>query len=162
MVENSLGIVSAGMGPERMTARETTDEMEQTGTQHLLITMPYGILGFESSKDFYLIIDPLESPFMWLQMADDVEEPQSFLVISPFVVCPEYAPDLPEEETRSIGITKSEDAMVLNIVTLRGPNDATINLKGPLVINKSTLQGKQIIPVNVGDFNIDHPVLVES
>jgi flagellar assembly factor FliW len=141
-----------------MTAREVTETIEEKRIEHIPVKMPYGLLGFESIKDFFLVSDPEENPFMWLQMAADVEEAQSFLVVSPFVIHPGYSPDFSEEEMQAIGVSHAEDAMLLNIVTLRGPNHATVNLKGPLVINRQTLTGKQIIPENAGEFQVDYPI----
>ena len=47
---------------------------------------------------------------------------------------------------------------MLNIVTLRGKQSATINLKGPIVINRHTLIGKQVILANAADFTLQHPL----
>ena len=49
------------------------------------------------------------------------------------------------------------DALILNIATVRN-GQATVNLKGPIVINRTTLVGKQCIPTNVGEFALQHPI----
>jgi len=33
-----------------------------------------------------------------------------------------------------------------------------VNLKGPIVINRRTLTGKQVIPVNAAEYAIRHPL----
>jgi flagellar assembly factor FliW len=52
------------------------------------------------------------------------------------------------------------EAFILNIVTVRGKAEITVNLKGPIVINGRTLIGKQVIPVNAAEFAIRHPLPV--
>ena len=141
-----------------MTAQQVNNMDVEQQIEHVSIRMPFGLLGFESVKEYVLLSDPSENPFMWLQMNSDDEEAQTFLLLSPFVVCPDYSPNFDDEEIQSIGITRSEDVLLLNIVTLRGPNHATINLKGPIVLNRSTLEGKQIIPINAAEYRIDYPV----
>ena len=55
------------------------------------------------------------------------------------------------------GIQSPADALLLNIVTVRD-GQATVNLKGPIVINRHTLIGKQCIPTNVANFALQHPM----
>ena len=52
------------------------------------------------------------------------------------------------------------DAILFNIVTLRGSDPATINLKGPIVINRHTMIGKQVIPNNAAAYSLHHPLPV--
>ena len=43
----------------------------------------------------------------------------------------------------------------------RTPNGgATVNLKGPIVVNRHTLRGKQVIPTNAPKFALQHPLPV--
>lgn len=137
----------------------TLEEMapEQNATHGAeVIQLPYGLLGFERVKKYMLLTRPGEEPFLWLQMLEDTR--QAFLVIPPHLVTTNYNPDISEEDAAFLDLATPADAFVLNIVTLRGPNQATVNLKGPIVINRRTLIGKQVIPVNAGDFAIRHPL----
>ena len=53
-----------------------------------VISLPLGLLGFESLKNYLLIASAEEAPFCWLQV---VNEPSlAFLVVSPFEVDPGY------------------------------------------------------------------------
>src|SRR6185503_3711233 len=118
------------------------------------IQMPLGLLGFERSKKYLLLASPDEAPFLWLRMA---EEPKiSFLVISPFMVMPTYQPELSAEDVEFLGLKRAEDAMIFNIGTLHGSEGATVNLKGPIVVNRQNLLGKQIIPVNAANYAVQH------
>jgi flagellar assembly factor FliW len=120
-----------------------------------IISMPLGLLGFEQVKKYVLLITPEEEPFQWLQMLD--QSNQGFVVVSPSVAGPDYAPDIAPADIEFLGIQSPADALVLNIVTVRN-SQATVNLKGPIVINRHTLVGKQCIPTNVADFALQHPM----
>src|SRR5262249_44036852 len=116
---------------------------------------PLGLLGFERVKKYVLLNTPEEEPFLWLQMLDNPA--QGFVVVVPSVVLPAYAPDIHQADIDFLGIKSPADAIVLNIVTVRG-GQATVNLKGPIVLNRHTLVGKQCIPSNVAQFASQHPV----
>jgi flagellar assembly factor FliW len=118
--------------------------------------LPLGLLGFERQKRYVLLADPDEAPFQWFQM---LEEPaKAFLVISPFEVMPGYRPRITEEEEAFLGLKTPLDVLVFNIVTLRPGGRATVNLKGPIMLNRHTLLGKQIVPVNAADFALHYPL----
>src|SRR5262245_12393545 len=80
-----------------------------------VIHLPSGLLGFEPIKR-YLLNRAAEDPFFWFQAENN--SALSFLVVSPFEVLPEYAPDIPNEEVRALGIECPDDVLLLNIVTL--------------------------------------------
>lgn len=120
-----------------------------------VISMPLGLLGFEQVKKYVLLTTPEEEPFLWLQMLDNPN--QGFIVVSPTVALPDYAPDIPEADVEFLGIKDPTDALLLNIVTVRN-GQATVNLKGPIIINRQTFVGKQSIPTNVADFALQHPM----
>jgi flagellar assembly factor FliW len=120
-----------------------------------VISMPLGLLGFEQVKNYVLLITPGEEPFLWLQMLEN--QSQGFVVVTPSSVVPDYAPDISQDDIEFLGIKSSADALVLNIVTVRN-GQATVNLKGPIVINRNTMTGKQCIPTNVTEFALQHPM----
>lgn len=122
--------------------------------------MPLGLLGFEQYKRFALLSTPAEDPFLWLQGLD--EPKPAFLVISPFVVLPSYQPEIPEEDARFLGLEDQADGLIFNIVTVRGPQHATVNLKGPILLNRRTLLAKQVIPLNAPDFSVACPLSVHD
>ena len=120
-------------------------------SQHVL-TFPFGLLGFESFKRYLLLARPEEAPFLWLRV---LERPEvAFLVVSPTAVTPDYTPEISDEDARFLDLRTPADALIFNIVTLRGQNDATVNLKGPVVVNRRTLIGKQVIPLDASDFPV--------
>jgi flagellar assembly factor FliW len=124
------------------------------------IRMPLGLLGFEREKEYLLLASPDEAPFRWLQLPQDAS--LAFLVINPFLVAPDYSPEIPDEDADFLGLQGPEEALLFNIVTLHGSSRATVNLKGPIVLNRRTLLGKQVVLNNASDYSVQHPVSVAN
>ncbi|MBC8094819.1 MAG: flagellar assembly protein FliW [Akkermansiaceae bacterium] len=120
------------------------------------VRLPMGILGFEQMKNYLLIANPEEEPFRWLQVKDNAS--LAFIVIDPFLVAPGYHPDIPQSDVEFLGLSRPEEAALVNIVTLRGTSRATVNLKGPVVINRNTGVGKQVILTNAAEYSVQHPL----
>jgi flagellar assembly factor FliW len=120
-----------------------------------VIHMPSGLLGFETLKRFVLLSNKEEAPFSWFQVIDDAS--LAFLVLSPFEAIPDYQPEISDDDVAYLGLKNPEDALIYNIVTLR-PGNATINLKGPIVINRFSLRGKQVVLQNAPKWSVRHPL----
>ncbi len=114
-----------------------------------------GLLGFEANKDFELISDEELNPYQWLKGTD---ADQSFLVIPPSFAVENYSVELAEDDVVMLELSDQADAVVLCIATYHPNESVTINLKGPIVYNKKTLQGKQIVPLNAADLSLAHPM----
>jgi len=141
-----------------ITAELTETETRQTeGTD--IIRMPFGLLGFEHVKQYVLLANPAEEPFMWFQMLDDAK--RAFLVAPPSRVAPDYQPDISDDEVDFLDLADPADAFLLNIVTLHGDGQATVNLRGPVVINRRTLIGKQVILNNAAQYSLHHPLAAQ-
>lgn len=103
-----------------------------------------GIPGFEKYKNFGLSdIEGNEN----LKMITSKEDSNiGFVSISPFKVKKDYEIDLNDEIINELNIEKSEDVIVLNIITLgKTLESSTVNLKAPLIINIKNNKGKQLI-----------------
>jgi flagellar assembly factor FliW len=122
------------------------------------IHLPVGILGFEQFKHYVLLANPAEKPFAWLRVAENAS--LAFVVIDPFIVMPDYKPDIPQADVDFLGLTDASAALLLGIVTIHGKNRATMNLKGPIVVNRHTHTGKQVIIANAADYSVQHPLPV--
>src|SRR3954463_10519120 len=137
-----------------------TAEVDRLSTGELgnetVVHLPAGLLGFEQIKKYVLVSNPAEEPFKWLQVPGDLS--LAFLVVSPFEAVPDYTPEIPDEDVRSLGLEDPQDAMVFNIVTLRKNGRSTVNLKGPIVINRYSLIGKQVVITNAGEYSVQHPL----
>jgi len=121
-----------------------------------IIHFPLGIPGFEHIKRFALLENPQEAPFRWLQVLDQPD--LAFVVLPALEFLPDYQPDVPAEDVKFLEISKPEDALVFNIVTLRPKAQSTVNLKGPIVINRYTLKAKQVVLANAGIYSVQHPI----
>jgi flagellar assembly factor FliW len=135
----------------------TTIEMETPDAPPTnQVRLPLGVLGFEQIKNYLLLANPAEKPFAWLRVADNAS--LAFVVIDPFIVLPEYKPDIPQSDVDFLGLKDASDALLLGIVTIHGQNRATMNLKGPIVINRHTHTGKQVIIANAANYSVQHPL----
>ena len=123
-----------------------------------VVRMPNGMLGFEEIKDYILTTNPDEQPFAWLQVQDN--SALAFVVIDPFVALPDYQPDIPQADVEFLQLKKSDDALLLGIVTINGDAQPTVNLKGPIVVNRHTHVAKQVIIANAAAYSITHPLPV--
>jgi len=124
------------------------------------VRIPTGLLGFEAIKDYVLTMNPGEAPFAWLHVDDG--SGLSFVVIDPFIVHPNYHPDIPKMDVDFLQLTEAKDAQLLSIVTINAGTTPTINLKGPIVINRHTNIGKQVIIANAADYSLKHPLPVAA
>jgi flagellar assembly factor FliW len=124
------------------------------------VRMPAGLLGFEQIKNFLLIANPAEAPFRWLQVKDNPS--LAFVVIEPFFFMPDYSPDIPQQDVNFLGLSSPDDAAVFNIVTVHNSKGATVNLKGPVVINRNTGVGKQVVIANAAQYSVQHPLPVNE
>ncbi len=112
-------------------------------SEEQLIKLPTGLFGFTDYHDFALI-DCHIKPLIWMQSLEEKE--LAFLLLDPFIVCPDYEADIDDEELSKVGITDPADVLLLSIITV--PNDGspvTANLRGPLVVNKKSHVGMQVI-----------------
>jgi flagellar assembly factor FliW len=107
------------------------------------IVFPQGLFGFEEFTD-YVLLDAEKQPFYWLQSVD--KEQVAFVVVNPFLIRSDYEVNIGNEELAEIGIDTPEKTLIFAIVTIP-PNGGpmTVNLQGPLVINRDTRLGKQAV-----------------
>ena len=90
-----------------------------------------------------------ESPFMMMSASDDPN--LGFVVVAPWVFDPDYEFDLDRATAERLALRDGEDAVVVCVVTLgEQASDATVNLLGPIVINKSTLEACQTVLASSG------------
>ena len=133
------------------------EEQEKVGLNgQVLIQLPYGLFGFEEVKNYILLANPQEEPFAWIQMIGGPKK--SFLVLPPFLVSAGYRPDISDADTQFLDIAEPSDATLLCICTLRKNESPSINMMGPIVINRHTMIGKQCIPNNAAEFSARHPL----
>ncbi len=128
----------------------------RSSERETLIQVPLGLLGFEHIKSYSLVSKPDEAPFKWFQAPGD--DPLAFLVVNPFEVLPDYQPEISDDDVAFLRLPSPEEVIILSIVTLRPGNRATVNLKGPVVLNRKDLRGKQVILANAAKYALQHPL----
>jgi flagellar assembly factor FliW len=122
------------------TTRFGEIEVEETK----IINMSRDILGFEGLKSFTIIAQEEKAPFMWLQSVENGS--LAFIVVNPQIFKADYEPEIDDLDAKSLHLEKTEDAMMLAIVTVRlNPFSVTANLRAPVVINKTLCIAKQIV-----------------
>ena len=93
---------------------------------------------------------------MWLRQDD--HDGLAFIVIEPGGIIPNYSVEVADADVQILGISGPEDTMILNIVTL--PSNQTgkisLNLVGPIIVNRKTLVGKQCIINNHEEYSARH------
>lgn len=120
------------------------------------ISLPQGLFGFAEVRNLDLVFDEEELPFMWLR--EEKKDGLAFIVLEPGGIIPNYSVEVSDADVNILGITGPEDTMILNIVTLP-PDQAgkiSLNLVGPIIINRRTLVGKQCIINNHEEFSARH------
>jgi flagellar assembly factor FliW len=123
------------------------------------VSLPFGLVGFPEHRRMELVYLPEQLPFLWMRVYGP--SPLHFIVIEPGSIMNDYEPELFDEDAAAIGLTNPEDALVLNIVCVQPnrPLEATVNLVGPVIINRRTSVGKQVVLANHGRFSAYHPLL---
>jgi len=108
-----------------------------------VITVRNGLLGFEEYREFFLISREEQKPFQWLISVDNPDI--NFIAVNPLLFFPDYAPNISKTDLKDLKIDEPSKVRVLTLVTTANPPEATtINLSGPIFINKSNNVGKQI------------------
>ncbi len=117
-----------------------------------IVHFPSGIYGFDDSRRFALLDTGSSAGVMHLQC---VEAPTPrFIVLDPFAILEDYAPEVPEEAMKKLRVDSAEDLSLLVIAVIpEDLNAATVNLKSPIAINFKEHLGMQVI---LG--NRDYPV----
>jgi len=126
------------------------------------LRLPLGLIGFPDSHNFELLYEPDQLPFRWLRLLG--QEELHFVVMEPGGIIPDYQPELFDEDAAYLGIQDPADALVLNIVTVTHtePVTATVNLIGPIIINRRTGLAKQVVLSNHAQYDARYPLVVSN
>lgn len=124
------------------------------------VSLPQGLFGFPEIRSMELVFDKAELPFMWLR--EQKQDGLAFVVLEPSGVVPSYSVEISDADVQVLGITGSEDTMILNIVTISPEHlgKISLNLVGPIIVNRLTLVAKQCIINNHEEFSARHMIEV--
>lgn len=110
-----------------------------------VFTFAEGLIGFSHCQHFILVQTQAKGSFRWLQ---SLEEPKlAFLVVDPTDYVRGYALEIEDEEADRLAIGPDTATLVLTTASIppSRPQDMTINLAGPIVINAEARLGRQMI-----------------
>ncbi len=109
-----------------------------------VITFPRGLAGFEEDHEFTLLPIRPDAPLLILQSMTRPEV--GLLVADPYSFLESYPVMLGDAEQQLLKVDKSEDTAILVTVSIPEgrPQDAMLNLTGPIIINHHARIGIQI------------------
>ena len=104
-----------------------------------------GIPAFEDEHEFVVLPYEEGTPYMFLQSMATPE--LAFLMTDPFVFFPDYSFELDDENMDKLEIKTMDDVLVCTLISIprSGVADMTTNLLAPVVINRHTMQARQIV-----------------
>lgn len=125
-----------------------------------IIYLPHGMIGFNDYKK-YLLLEDGEIPFWYLQSVED--ENLFFILVNPLRFFPDYKVEIEKEKLSDIKLTSPEQGAVLCPVTIPegGVDNATANLKGPVIINTEKGLAVQLV-LHPSDYTTKHPLFSKT
>lgn len=136
-----------------------SSDLETPGKQeNTVLCLDSGLIGFPDFSRAEMVYRQDELPFLHLrELAEDGIE---FIVLEPYGFFSDYQVEINDEDLKALAIEDSSEVHLFNIVTLSAESNAsTVNLVAPIVFNKRTLQGKQVIIGNANMYSSAHPVI---
>jgi len=111
----------------------------------LQIYFPEGIFAFENYRHFALLPTKSGSTFHWLQSLEQAQ--LAFLITRIPEIAPHYRPNIAIEFLSLIEAADLTQAEVWGIITVPAgkPEQMTINLQGPVLINRERKLGGQFV-----------------
>ena len=111
------------------------------------IHLTKGLIGFKEEKEFVLVPSSKNALLAFLQ---SLKTPDlAFVVINPYDFYSSYDFDLHDDDVADLSIQAPEDVIVLTLVVVPPElSKISTNLLAPIIINKHTRQGKQLVLKN--------------
>ncbi len=122
-------------------------------------TLPHGIVGFPDYTRATLERYPGQFPCLWMRLQGLLGS-VNFVVIEPQGVISDYEPELFDNDALALGLAAASEALLLTILTMRPgtPVEATVNLIGPVVVNRRTRIGRQLVIANYSRYRAREPL----
>jgi len=143
-----------------MKLASESQENKEVWVKPMDFTLINGLIGFPEQREFELLVNAEELPFMWIRAKNRKE--LGFVVIEPSHFVEDYEVEISDDDAKELEISGANDALILNIVTIQDSENiesATANLVGPILLNRNTQLGKQIIVSNHMKYSTKHPIL---
>jgi flagellar assembly factor FliW len=114
-------------------------------SEDTLLTFPAGLVGFPAIQQFVVLDVAEDCHYQWFQA---IKEPDlAFVIIDVHLLDPEFCVEVSDEGLAELEITQTDPVLIMAVVTIPSgkPDQATANLRAPLVVNLRTRKGKQLI-----------------
>jgi flagellar assembly factor FliW len=123
-------------------------------------SLPQGIVGFPEYTRAELLHQADQFPFLWMRLQGSPGT-INFIVIEPSGIIPGYEPELFDNDAAALDLADSSEAMVLSILTMKqgAPAEATVNLIGPIIVNRRTRIGRQLVIANYSQYVARYPLV---
>ncbi len=119
-------------------------EPVEGGASERRIVLVRALLGFPASRAFALTsLGDVYAPFQRFQSLD--EPALEFVVVAPGALFSDYAFTIDDADVELLGLRDKMDVEVLVLVTVLKGASPTVNLMGPLVINRQTDTASQVV-----------------
>ena len=110
---------------------------------------PDGLVGFPEEKEFALVQENKDSPFLWLQSTSKVS--LAFVVIEPsYFYKMAYKLEVLASDLESLSAQSVDECSIYVTVTIpkERPEEMTANLQGPILFHRRGKKGRQVISLN--------------
>lgn len=110
-----------------------------------VLDFPEGLIGFGDWHHFLIINHKEGSPFRWLQ---SIEHPSfAMLMVDPHFYDSSYDPRVPATELDRVQLGAGDPRLMYVTVSIPAgiPNDMTLNMAGPILINPANQLAVQVI-----------------
>ncbi len=114
-------------------------------SEDTLLTFPTGLVGFPAVREFVVLDVAEDCQYQWFQA---INEPDlALVIIDVHLLDPEFKAEVSDEGLVELEITQTDPVLIIAVVTIPSgqPEQATANLRAPLVVNLRTRKGKQLI-----------------
>jgi len=135
---------------------QASNKPHQHAAEKAEVTFPSGLIGLPHLTRFQLIVDPKLYPLVILRHLG--EDELDYMTVDPTIVLKEYSMSIPDADAEELGISPDGEAPIILNIALVHPTDpkkATANLQSPLVINRQTGIGKQILLENCSSYSVE-------
>jgi flagellar assembly factor FliW len=129
--------------------------------ERIQILLPLGLIGLGDLRHFDL--EPLDESWPLLRLCSRGPMELEFLAVEAKHVVADYVVELSDEDARELDLAAPDDAMILNLVTVHShrPQYVSVNLAGPIIVNRHTLRGRQVVQSPCEKYPTVHPLIDE-
>lgn len=137
------------------------NNFSEAETNKCQIHLPYGLIGLPEMHRFDVAPIPGTWPLLSMQSPGNAEI--CFAIVEPHTLVAGYEFEVSDDDAEQLHVHSAEDVIIFNIVTIHSlrPQYVTVNLVGPLVVNRHSLIGKQIIISNFEQYSAQHVLIDE-